>query len=237
MKANIKQQLLLAFIIILLISACKPKDESPIETSNETLPSITKVKLATPQNNPKPTALCSSDLLQTIRQSAQKHEGTPYSVANKTDCSGMFHKVLGDVQKACPQAKLPLLNDARSSRDLARWYHDNGEFQIIRDSEKSGHLIHPGAVMFYGQSGKIYNQKTLTIEEMTTAGEGVNHIGVVTEVEVKDGKIVSYQLFHGRRPGKPAITSTLYLATPHNPDVPPYGNWKEPWLGIAELLP
>lgn len=187
------------------------------------------------------TPICSNssfDLIETIRQSAKKLTGTKYSQAKKTDCSGMFHKVLDDFRDECPNIILPEINEARSSRNIAKWYHDYGNLKIIRDPKESGFLIKPGMVMFYGygsQAGK-YNRKKLDINTMIIRGKGVNHVAIVTSVEMKDGVVESYEIFHGRNPKRPAGVTSSRRIYPHRPNTPVYGNGPEPWLAIAEVL-
>jgi len=205
----------------------KPKDE----TSPEETISLKRMEVKSVCNKTE------ADFLQAIRASSDKHTGTPYSSEENADCSGMFHRVLDDIREFCPDAVLPALNNARSSRGLAKWYHDNSkDFLIIRQPEKAGHLIKPGVVMFYGHSNKPYDLEKIDINDLATTGTGINHVGIVTHVEKQDGIVTSYRLFHGRTPGKSAEASTLYLQEPNNPDILPYANWKEPWLGIANVL-
>ncbi len=179
------------------------------------------------------------DLIATIRQTATSLTGTPYSQENKTDCSGMFHKMLDSFRGACPRAQLPTIDNARSSRGIAQWYHANGDLKIIRDPLASGHLIEPGAVMLYGYGSRMskYNRQTLTVDTLVKPGIGINHVAIVTKVEADSNNVVqSYDLFHGMRPGKPAGVTTSYRVNANHPDLPTYGNWKEPWLAVAPVL-
>jgi hypothetical protein len=185
------------------------------------------------------TTICSNssfDLIKAIRQSAKKLTGTKYSQSKKTDCSGMFHKLLDDFRDECPNVILPSINEARSSRDIAQWYHKHGNFKIIKNPKESGHLIKPGMVMFYGYGSQKYNRKKLDINTIIIRGKGTNHIAIVTSVEMKDGVVESYEIFHGRNPKRPAGITSSRRIYPHRPNTPVYGNGPEPWLAIAEIL-
>lgn len=187
------------------------------------------------------TTICSNssfDLIATIRKSAKKLTGTKYSQAKKTDCSGMFHKLLDSFRDECPNVILPTINEARSSRDIAKWYYDHGNFKIIRNPEESGHLIKLGMVMFYGYASQAekYNRKKLDINTIIARGKGTNHVAIVTSVEMKDGVVESYEIFHGRNPKHPAGITTSRRIYPHRPNTPVYGNGPQPWLAIAEVL-
>ncbi|MGK0388518.1 MAG: hypothetical protein ACI94Y_001248 [Maribacter sp.] len=185
------------------------------------------------------TVICSNssfDLVKTIRQSAKKLTGTKYSQSKKTDCSGMFHKLLDSFRDECPNIILPTINEARSSRNIAKWYHDYGDLKIIRDPKESGFLIKPGMVMFYGYGSQKYNRKKLDINTLIIRGKGTNHVAIVTSVEMKDGVVESYEIFHGRNSKCLAGVTTSRRIYPHRPNTPAYGNGPEPWLAIAEVL-
>ena len=52
------------------------------------------------------------------------------------------------------------------------------------------------------------------------------------------GEVVSYTLFHGRNSSKGSGLNTLHRIYPGNSDtLPPFGNWTEPVVGIAPMLP
>lgn len=178
------------------------------------------------------------DLIKNIRASAESLKGTPYSQANKTDCSGMFHKVLDGIKKACPNSILPSIKKVRSTRDLAEWYYDHGDFQIIKNPKEESHLIQEGSVMFYGYGtrGWPYDYETMTIDMLIIRGVGINHVGIVTNVERENGVVQSYDIFHGRNPKKTAGITTSHRVNKQHPELPAYGNWKEPWLAVANVL-
>ena len=180
----------------------------------------------------------SFDLEAAVNNAAQQLSGTPYSQENKTDCSGMFHKAINTIRAVCPDAGLPTIEEARSSRDIAGWYHKNGDFLIVRDPAQSQDLIQPGAVMFFGYGSRLgqYNFQSMTIDTLMTRNVGINHVAIVTSVKRVDGVVESYEMFHGRSPGKPASVTSSSRVYANHPDLPTYGNWKEPWLGVANML-
>jgi len=243
MKKQFKILCLALMGIAIMSYGCKSSEKDEIQTStinprakNVNQKSNDNTFVLSEEAIEKICGKLQADLLTEIRASSDKHTGTPYNSAKQADCSGMFHRVLNDIREICPGAVLPTLKNARSSRGLAKWYHDNGDFKIIRNPEQSGHLIQPGMVMFYGYSNKPYDLEKITIDELAIRGTGINHVGIVIHIEKENDKVISYRLFHGRTPGKPAEASTLYLKEPNNPDILPYANWKEPWLGIANVL-
>lgn len=178
------------------------------------------------------------DLIKNIKTSVKALKGTPYSQAKKTDCSGMFHKVLDGIKKACPNSILPSIKKVRSTRDLAKWYYDHGDFQIIKNPKEESQLIQERAVMFYGYGTRKwpYDYETMTIDMLIIRGVGINHIAIVTKVNRENGIVQSYDIFHGRNPRKPAGVTTSHRVYDRHPGLPVYGNWKEPWLAVANVL-
>ena len=151
-----------------------------------------------------------------------------------SDCSGMFHRLLQEMKDAFPDYRYPEVSEARSSRALAQWYHNQDALTIISDAAKSGSLIKPGAVMFFGQSGKKYTKPT--IEQLVIAGVGIQHIGTVVDVEYnEEGELISYTMFHARGKGKIASKTKHYLQRPGNPTLPAFGNWRQQWVAVANI--
>ena len=104
---------------------------------------------------------------------------------------------------------------------------------MVTDAVAQRNLIRPGAVMFFGRSGKKYND--LNVENLT--GGIIFHIGVVTEVTKDDnGDVTGYVMFHGRRPGKAAERSHYHQIAPPRAGFPPLGNWNQQWVGIAYIM-
>lgn len=226
--------------------------DPPVTTTPDPEPAPTPDPAPEPEPTPEPTSStsrndglpCSTadfDLVTEVNKAAERLSGTPYSQANKTDCSGMYHKLLDELRKGCPEGEMPLIDKARSTRDLAAWYHKKGQFQIVRDPAAMEEWIQPGAVMFYGYGKRLgqYNDRNLIIDSLTVRGKGINHVSIVTSVKRVDGQVVSYKMFHGRNPRKPAGITSSERTYRRHPDLPMYGNWKETWVGVVKrpMLP
>jgi len=150
-----------------------------------------------------------------------------------TDCSGIFHRVLDSLGRRCPEYTLPDPATHRSSRGIAEWYHEQGDFIQIKDPVASAKYIKPGAVMFYA-SGRL-NPDSLSTEQLFNPG-GIRHIGVVVEVQKEeDGTISSYTLFHGRSSGKIASKTDYHDLEPSRSSYPAYGNGRDHWVGVAPI--
>ncbi len=256
MKTHTRAYLAMLPFVVLIACGCNQKKTKPPSNSTTVSNPLStpdlQISTTTPEPEPEiipekvpktltPSAKCDKtdfDLLKNIQESAQSLEGTPYSQANKTDCSGMFHKVLERIKMACPNSILPSINNARSTRDLAKWYHDHGDFRIIRNPKDESDLIQPGAVMFYGYGNRAwpYDHHTITLDTLVVQGVGINHVAIITSVKRENGVVKFYEIFHGLNPSKPAGTTTSHRIYNRNPDLPVYGNWKEPWLAVANVL-
>jgi hypothetical protein len=216
----------LLWIPLLLLLACGEKPQAPEENPPEV-----------PQTAPEPErprlSACQQDLAAQVQSVAERlHEQAfAYSSADTADCSGMFHRLLWELEKACPEIAHPPFTRYRSSRQLARWYHEQGKLRIITDPLQAAGQIHSGAVMFYGFRGK-------KIKEPTFEGifSGIEHIGMVVEVKTDaSGQLSSYTLFHGRTSRNPAGITDFHRREPSRKAYPPYGNGKQKWVALAEL--
>lgn len=219
-------------ISILIFSACGSKLETSASLNKAEIPKEDySIEVST--SNP-----CNSDydLESRVKAAAQSLTGTPYSQANKTDCSGMFHKMLNILRKDCPDARLPTIDNSRHTRAIALWYYKNGDFKIIRNPAKKEELIQVGSVMFFGYQNRRnkYDLKKMNIDTLTTQGIGINHVAIVTSVKRVNGVLESYTMFHGRRPGKPASVTDSYRVTSWDKTWPMYGNAMQPWLAMAK---
>ena len=67
-----------------------------------------------------------------------------------SDCSGIFHRVLDGLSVRCGCFSPPSYRDYRSTRQLAQWYHEQGDLLRVTDPLKDSELIGIGAVMFSG---------------------------------------------------------------------------------------
>ncbi len=154
-----------------------------------------------------------------------------YGSVPLSDCSGIFHRFLRAFDQGCPGYSLPRPESDRDSRDLARWYQERGLLAPVRDELGQVDLIKPGAVMFYGRSGKSY--PAVDVGQILRQTE---HVGVVVAVE-RDGHgaLVRYRLFHGRSHGKTAGVTDYHLRQPPRPALRPFGNWDQQWIAFAPL--
>ncbi len=155
------------------------------------------------------------------------------------DCSGIFHQIAKKVSTWCQDYQYPQPNEARDSRSIAGWYHKKNTLTIIKDPLAQRNLIQPGMVMFFGQSGKKYENLTpqMLYAKSDYSQQGiVGHIGVVTEVR-KDtnGEVESYVMMHGRRPGVTAQRTHYHSIKPPRFGYPILGNWEQQWVGISNI--
>ncbi len=177
-----------------------------------------------------------ADLGRLVRQIALKIQAQNlyYNSKKLTDCSGIFHRVLAEMQRICSNYDYPSPTQYRSSRSLARWYYEKGALIPVNDPVKMANLIKPGAVMFFAHRDK--NLDRFAGKRFFNANI-VSHIGIVVAVE-KDpaGKVVSYQLFHGRSRGKIASITKHHYRNPSKKSLPPFGNYSQPWIAVARLV-
>lgn len=162
------------------------------------------------------------------------------------DCSGIFHQLKDSLQTRLPSLKAggqyqyPTPQVARSSRQIADWYHKNNNLLIVQDPLACKNSIRPGAVMFYGKSNRVF--KDIDIDMLTdrnnnyTSNGAIQHIAVVTAVSLdEDGNVVDYTIMHGRRPGKSAHRSGSKEVQSRNKTLPAFGHWSQQWVGIANI--
>ena len=153
------------------------------------------------------------------------------------DCSGIFHRTVQFVASSCDQYLYPSPKDARDSRSLAKWFHEHGNLIFIQDAVKQRNVIKPGAVLFFGGSGKKYNNPPK--EQVLAAYPAgiIEHMGVVTEVRYDaNGDVEGYSMFHGRRPGVYAQRSHYHQLKPPRIGFPPLGNWNQQLLAVAYIM-
>lgn len=156
----------------------------------------------------------------------------PYNADNLADCSGIYHRTVQALKARCPNIATPEAGRARSVEAIARWYAERRELIVIHDPLAQAELIKPGAVMFYGRERRVHRKL-----EPTHALAAVDHLGIVVSVERDaEGRLLSYQLFHGRVPGKPAAITNSHRRRPSRPTFPPFGNGEQHWIGLARLV-
>jgi hypothetical protein len=208
-----------------------------------------------------------ADLLQPIAL-GMVHQGIPYARARPDgrdewrDCSGNFLRLSSYLASACPgsdaQLAAPagiadwapegdnavaLVAAARSSRDLARWYHEQGRFApvfydgadrrtgVSPDLERYRHLIKPGAVLWFSE---VAPRAADGIEPLFGGGRSrIRHMATVVRTELdEDGQVVAYEMYHGRNGTHLAGVSEGRRWT----DRPPLGNGGQYLVGIGALV-
>lgn len=155
--------------------------------------------------------------------------------AKLADCSGMFLRVTKFVASKCNQYEYPQPNEARGTSQLISWYHNKKNLILIKNNEDAfakRNLIKPGAIMFFGRSGQVYNNVDIGI-----AQSQVMHVGTVTEVNKDDqGNVIGYTMFHGRSAGKIAQRTFYHGLKPPRLGYPVLGNWNQQWIGISYIM-
>ena len=202
-------------------------EEKPARSNSATLKSLPDIR---PMSCSDPS-LSFDDFLLAAAKNFEKQK-IAYNSIPLSDCSGMFHRLAIAVKDFCPDYTYPEPEEARDTRALASWYYDHNNLAIIQDAAASGQLIRPGSVMFFGNSEVKYTN--ITIDKIAVKG-GIEHMGTVVSVEKdKNDKVVAYTMFHGRNPSKPAGT-TVHKLKNSNKKVPPYGNWTQQWVAVANI--
>lgn len=182
---------------------------------------------------------CEGGLIPALRATVAFLESRSilYGIGPLSDCSGIFHRVLLGVKRRCPDHAYPSPKHYRDSRDLARWYHEQGELILIRNALERPDLIRPGMVFFFGRGGVRY--RNFTVKGLLSRRVGIHHVGVVTRVHKdRSGKVISYELFHGHgRRGRTAASITRWhKRTPTRAGYPPFGNGREQLVAAARLV-
>lgn len=164
------------------------------------------------------------------------------------DASGIFHIIKDRLQSRIPDlAKegkyiYPSFNRERITRQIADWYYENDNLIIVEDALASRNSIRPGSVMFFGKSGKTF--ENINIEILTDKNNNhsingaISHMAVVTEVSKdEEGNVVGYTMMHGRRPGRIASrSSSKEIQSVKTKGLPPFGNWKQQWVAMANIV-
>lgn len=240
-SANFKSILRVLIVIavaVILYKKCTTSEPPPMieEAVVEQKTKQVDTKPTPPKEKPKGNSCFSgaeeASRFLTALAEKMEQDSLPYDASKLQDCSGIFHQVLQHVKSACPDHRYPAPSEARSSRALARWYHDHGNFTTIEDAVAQRNLIRPGMVMFYGRSGKKYSDIDINV-----LSREVEHVGIVTEVEKNAaGNVVDYVLFHGRQPGVHAQRSFSHPIEPRRAGLPPFGNWNQQWVAVANTI-
>lgn len=219
-------------LTLLAVGCARSKTPAAAAEQAETQP----VDEAVPQHSPAPPdiygATCIDgptafgDVVMPIAERMQA-EKIWYNSEDLSDCSGIFHRVMGEYAAQCPTESLPDSTDHRSSRQIGRWYLDAGLLTVVEDPVAQQDLIHPGAVLFFAPNGVDYHAM-----EPTEAMEKIRHLGVVVEaIRTEAGELESYRLFHGRRSNTYASITNWH----RNTSKPPFGNGKDKILAVSPI--
>ncbi len=194
-----------------------------------------------------------SEVLESISDSLEKAQ-LAYVSSLGQDCSGIYHKIKDILQTRLPALKegsqymYPQYNVDRSSRQIADWYYQNGNLLIVEDPIASKNSIRPGAVMFFGQAGKLFSD--ITIEMLTdrdnnyTKDGAIQHIAVVTSIRTdENGDLIDYTMMHARYPGGPAASRSgskevqSTSARSRDKVAPyPFGHWTQQWVAVSNIV-
>lgn len=187
-----------------------------------------------------------SEVLSAISQNLEDKK-LDYISSKMQDCSGIFHQLKDSIQQRLPtlaagmEYQYPSPSVARSSRQIADWYHKNNNLLIVEDPIASKNSIRPGSVMFFGKTYKKFNN--LNIDMLTdrnnnyTSNGAIQHIAVVTSVTTDaEGNVIDYTMMHGRRPGKTASRSGSKEVQSRNETLPAFGHWGQQWVGVANIV-
>lgn len=175
-----------------------------------------------------------------------------YISSKGQDCSGIYHKIKDLVQKKMSvlgdESKFhyPSYSKDRNSRQIANWYHENGNLHIVQDAMADRNLITPGTVVFFGRTEEKYSN--LTIDLLTNPGKFVHdgnngkimHVAVVTQVEKDDaGNVIKYDMMHGRNSRNFASRTTANYDGPGGYAKAfakyPFGNWNQQLVALAHI--
>ena len=206
----------------------------------------------------------------------------PYSrkPANEwRDCSGNFLRLSSALAAACPEHATALIAPPgvapyvaggdnavpfdvpyRSSRSVAKWYHDQGRFVPVYYDDAPNEtdvpaqlleqraLIRPGAVVWFSRGRPVSADGIGALFQKTGSGSHINHMATVTEV-TRDaaGDVISYRMFHGHgraEKGTPSsVTNRQFLVWPERllaggtRSYPPLGYWSQRLVGVGTLVP
>ncbi len=175
-----------------------------------------------------------------------------YISSKGQDCSGIYHKIKDLVQRRISvlgdksKFHYPAYAADRNSRQIANWYHENGNLHIVQDAMADRNLITPGTVVFFGRTDERYSN--ITIELLTNPGkfvhDGTNgkimHVAIVTKVEKDDtGNVVKYDMMHGRNSRNFASRTTANYDGPGGYGKAfakfPFGNWNQQLVALAHI--
>lgn len=285
MNTQIVKPLLANLLIIGMVAACATPAPAPAPTAPPLPIVVDEMPATAPVDNTAYYANCSSevtDLESVIQPIVEKmvSQQIPYTQnpANEwRDCSGNFLRLSSYLATACPESKAYLVAppgirdytpggnnvaslsaNARTSRDIAKWYQSQGNFtpiyydgvsspsQVPDDLRNSRDLIRPGAVVWFSLDKPTAQDGVNGLfEKKVSRGPHINHVATVTAVHRgEDGQVESFEMYHGRTRGKPgSVTKTHFWKWPDRylhggtREYPSFGYWKQYLVGIAPIVP
>ncbi len=118
----------------------------------------------------------------------------PYIVGGPQlqDCSGIFLRITDSLKARIPaladksKYTFPNANEHRSSRGIARWYHEHGNLHIVENGKAEANRIHPGSVMFFANTDQKYSNMNIDLLAGPASGVpkgAIMHIATVVSVE------------------------------------------------------
>jgi len=183
------------------------------------------------------------------------------------DCSGNFLRLSSHVAGICDvdlvappgvreyvkngNNERPGIEEARTTRGIARWYDERGTFVPIfyddvdiTEAPKAltavREKIKPGAVLWFSQRKPLASDKKDGLYR--ELGGAIGHMGTITSVERDaNGLVTSWEMYHGQNKKKHnGITRHWWdwpdKFTSGGKEYPPGGYWSQRIVGFAESL-
>lgn len=242
-------------------TASTPASATPPQSDNSADPSRgvpTNAPPAAPNTRPTAPAAALDIPLRTIgdnRISTQlaliaeaiEKENLAYRADLGQDCSGIYHLIKTRLKEQLPSLgnkskyAFPEFSTERSSRAIARWYHDHQNLHIIDNGKADANRIRPGSVMFFSNTDQRYANMDIDLLAGNGNAKGaIMHIAIVTAVERDPaGNVLKYTMMHGRNTKYPASRSSgncdCGATTGKQHEKFPFGNWNQQWVAVANI--
>lgn len=187
--------------------------------------------------------------LEAIAQSIEGQK-LKYDRTIGQDCSGIYHRIKDSIQARFPALardyQFPQFNTDRNTRQIAHWYHKNGNLHFVQDALADQNRLRPGSVLFFGRTDEKYDKVDIDLlsnanvfQHDATAGKGkIYHIAVVTAVRDDNGK-KRVTIMHGRNKKHAASRTEVNYDGPGGFKKKfaqfPFGNWNQQLVAIANI--